>query len=143
MTPDVNVLVAASRTDHPHHGRAHSWLTEALAAPAPGAPLVLLPMVTSGFMRVVTNRKVFPDPTPPARAVAFVRALLDYGAVMGSLGTEWPILARLCEDAGIVGGDVTDAWIAAAVQANAEHLVSFDRGFRRFLKNRELTVLRR
>ena len=32
MTPDVNVLVAASRSDHPHHWVAHSWLQDALAA---------------------------------------------------------------------------------------------------------------
>ena len=32
MTPDVNVLVAASRTDHPHHAAARQWLEEALPA---------------------------------------------------------------------------------------------------------------
>jgi TIR domain len=30
MTPDVNVLVAASRSDHPHHGPALTWLDAAL-----------------------------------------------------------------------------------------------------------------
>jgi uncharacterized protein len=29
MTPDVNVLVAASRSDHPHHGPALTWLDAA------------------------------------------------------------------------------------------------------------------
>jgi len=28
MTPDVNILVAASRIDHPHHIAALSWLPE-------------------------------------------------------------------------------------------------------------------
>ncbi len=34
MTPDVNVLVAASRQDHPHHGPALRWLETARAGNA-------------------------------------------------------------------------------------------------------------
>ena len=30
MTPDVNVLVAAARSDHPHHDVARDWLGEAV-----------------------------------------------------------------------------------------------------------------
>jgi predicted nucleic acid-binding protein len=32
VTPDVNVLVAAFRTDHPHHATARSWLSDTRAA---------------------------------------------------------------------------------------------------------------
>ena len=45
MTPDVNLLVAASRTDHPHHAVARAWLEEAVAAGAAGAAFTLMPMV--------------------------------------------------------------------------------------------------
>lgn len=31
MTPDVNVLIAASRSDHPHHKAAYAWLEETYA----------------------------------------------------------------------------------------------------------------
>ena len=37
MTPDVNVLVAASRSDRPHHAVARTWLEEALGAAESGA----------------------------------------------------------------------------------------------------------
>lgn len=37
MTLDVNVLVAASRSDHPHHGVALDWLEKAISA-SPATP---------------------------------------------------------------------------------------------------------
>lgn len=36
---------------------------------------------------------------------------------------------------------MTDAWIAVAVLAHAEHLATFDRDFRRFLPPARLTLL--
>jgi uncharacterized protein len=42
MTPDVNVLVAESRADHPHHGVARDWLEAAAGSAETGA--VLTPM---------------------------------------------------------------------------------------------------
>jgi uncharacterized protein len=142
LTPDVNVLVAASREDHAHHVQAHAWLTDALASTAQGATLALLPMVAAGFVRVVTHRRIFPVPTPTAEAIAFIRVLLEAGgATMLGLGPEWTHLAQLSVEHGLAGGDITDAWIAVSVRAHHEHLVTFDRGFRRFLKAGELTVL--
>ena len=142
MTPDVNVLVAASRADHPHHGPALAWLADALAGAGRGAALTVLPVVAVGFVRVVTQRRIFPVPTPLPQALAFLRALLDdRGAAPAGLGAEWPAFVRLCETHALAGGDVTDAWIAAAVQDQHEHLVTFDRGFRRFLGASALTVL--
>jgi uncharacterized protein len=142
VTPDVNVLVAASRADHPHHASAYTWLTGSLAATERGARLSLLPMVIAGFLRVVTHRRVFPVPTPPEQAAEFLRVLLEErGATVAELGREWGDLLRLCKDDRLAGGDVTDAWIAAAVRTHHEHLATFDRGFRRFLKPGELTVL--
>ena len=53
MTPDVNVLVAASRTDHPHHALARDWLEDALGASSTGAAFTLMPMVVASFLRLV------------------------------------------------------------------------------------------
>ena len=142
MTPDVNVLVASARADHPHHQPAYSWLMAALAGTTRGARLALLPMVATGFVRVVTQRRIFPVPTPASEAVAFVGAVLDGGATMLSLAGEWSGFSALCNEHGLVAGDVTAAWIAASVRSHHEHLVTFDRGFRRFLRTGELTVLK-
>src|SRR4051812_8769303 len=99
MTPDVNVLVAASRTDHPHHAVARAWLEEAADAAAAGAAFTLMPMVVTSFLRLVTSPKIFQSATPIEDAVAFVDALLaSPGVQLAPLGTEWSRLRQLCLD---------------------------------------------
>lgn len=142
MTPDVNVLVAASRSDHPHHAPAIAWVEASLTACAGGRMFAILPMVAAGFLRVVTHPKVFVQPTPMAAARAFLRAILNSpGVEMTRLGAEWPLLERLCEQRDLAGNEIPDAWIAAAVQKNDDQLVSFDKGFRRLLKASQFTLL--
>ncbi len=76
MTPDVNVLVAASRNDHPHHAVARAWLERAVSAGSAGASFTLMPMVVASFLRLVTSSRVFSMPTPLVDAIGFVDALL-------------------------------------------------------------------
>jgi uncharacterized protein len=57
VTPDINILIAASRSDHAHHAVARAWLLETLALGETGRPLRLLPMVLAGFLRLVTFDK--------------------------------------------------------------------------------------
>jgi len=142
MTPDVNVLVAASRTDHPQHAVAREWLEEAVDASGAGAVLTLMPMVLASFLRLVTSPKVFQLATPIEDAVAFVDALLaSPGVQLASLGPEWPKLRQLCLDKKLRGNDVPDAWLSAAVAHLGEHLVSFDRDFRKLLTRGQFTLL--
>jgi len=142
MTPDVNVLVAASRSDHPHHAVALGWLETAAAAAASGSALILMPMVLASFLRLVSRPKIFKEPTPVEDAVAFVDALLGaQGVHMAPLGPEWPRLRRLCIDRQIKGNDVPDAWLAAATIHLGEHLVSFDRDFRKLIGRSQFTLL--
>jgi toxin-antitoxin system PIN domain toxin len=141
MTPDVNVLVAASRADHPHHVVARRWLETALDA-AEGGMLVLLPTVATGFLRLVTHPKVFVEPTPLPAAQAFLNAIIETpGVTMLPLGDEWAAFDALCRRDGYTGNDIPDAWIAAAVQTRHQHLVTFDKGFRRMLKPSQMTLL--
>ena len=92
MTPDVNVLVAAFRRDHQHNAVALQWLGDARVACAEGrTSLTLLPMVIVGFLRLVTNRRVFIEPDSIEDAVTFVDALLDSpGVELQPCGEEWP-----------------------------------------------------
>ena len=143
MTPDVNVVVAASRTDHPHHAVARSWLEETVATAEAGAGLTLMPMVLASFLRLVTSPKIFQLPTPIADALAFVDALLDSpGVQLAPLGPEWSKLRQLCIDKQLSGNDLPDAWLSAAVVHLGEHLVSFDRDFRRLLGRGQFTLLK-
>jgi uncharacterized protein len=143
VTPDVNLLVAASRSDHVHHAMAASWLHAAREEAQRGRRLDLLPMVATGFLRLVTHPKVFPDPTPTELALDFVEALLDSpGVRMTPLGDEWPSLRQLCRARVLIGNAIPDAWIAAAVKSAGLHLVTFDRDFTRLLDSCDFTLLR-
>jgi hypothetical protein len=51
-------------------------------------------------------------------------------------------LRRLCLDRQLGGNEVPDAWLAAAVSQRGEHLVSFDRDFRKLLPRGQFTLLK-
>jgi hypothetical protein len=134
---DVNVLLAAVSTSHPHHVSARVTLEQLLAGAEPvGFPDVVL----SGFLRLATSRAVFPQPLNPDEAWAAIDAVTGSPAARAFTPgpRHWGIFRGLCERYHLRGGDVTDAYLAA--QAIEQHAtwVSFDLGFARF---RELTWL--
>lgn len=142
MTPDVNVLIAASRSDHPHHAAARAWLEQALAHARQGAALKLQPMVIASFLRLVTHPRIFVHPTPMAEALRFVDALLAApGVERPELGAEWPVLRKLCADHALAANDIPDAWLAAAAIHQGEHVASFDADFKRLLPKAQFTLL--
>ena len=142
MTPDVNVLIAASRSDHPHHKAAYACMEEAIVACADGGSVKLMPMVVASFLRLVTNAKIFVRPTPVEDAVGFLDALLAVpGVEVPPLGTEWPMLRQLCIEKKLAANDIPDAWLAAAVIQLGEHLVTFDTDFKKLLRRAQVTVL--
>jgi toxin-antitoxin system PIN domain toxin len=143
MTPDVNVLVAAARTDHPHHLAARTCLEQTLAGADSGLVCTLMPMVLASFLRLVTSPKIFQRPTPIDQAIDFIDALLALpGAQLADIGPEWKRFRQLCLDKKLSGNELPDAWLAAAVAQRGEHLVSFDRDFKKLLGRAQLTLLR-
>jgi uncharacterized protein len=143
MAPDLNVLLAASRADHPHYKTARAWLEGAIANCGTGGSIEIMPMIASGFLRLATNPKVFVSPMPIGNAVAFVESILAIpGAAMPELGREWPTLKQMSQDHDLAANDITDAWIAAAIRTLGGHLVTFDRGFARLLSRTEFTLLK-
>ena len=143
MTPDVNILLAASRKDHPHHVHALAWLEQAIADSETTHALAVLPMVAAGFLRLATHPRVFDPPAPLVDAQAFLDAILSApGVSMVSLGGEWAYFTALCARLGLTGNAIPDAWIAAAAHHHHLHLVTFDKGFRKLLKPSMVTVLK-
>jgi len=75
-------------------------------------------------------------------ALRFIDALLQEPDVEhASLGDEWPQLRALCADQALTANDVPDAWLAAAAIHQGEHVVSFDKDFRRLLPKNQFTLL--
>ena len=142
MAPDLNVLLAASRTDHPHHKPALAWLNRAIAECEVGGSIEILPTVAAGFLRLATHPRVFVAPMSIGAAIEFIDSLLAIpGVEMRELGREWPTLRQLSRDHSLKANDLTDAWIAAAVRTLGGRSVTFDRGFTRLLGRTELTLL--
>jgi toxin-antitoxin system PIN domain toxin len=56
---DVNVLLAALWTNHPHHRRAFAWLAE--------KRVIVCPLVELGYIRISTSPKVFNAPMVKSR----------------------------------------------------------------------------
>lgn len=143
MSPDVNVLVAAFRPDHPHHSPALSWLNPALQqAAARRTPVVLLGMVVTGFVRVVTNPRVFKQPETLENAIAFVDTLLACpGVGYQASSAQWAGLRSGCLARQASGNLVSDVWIAATVLQLGETLCTFDRDFVHLLPPKQLLLI--
>ena len=127
--PDVNVLIYAHREDAPEHRRYAAWLRTLTAS---AAPFALSEAVLAGFLRIVTNGRIFDPPTPMATAVAFCQALVTRPrAVMIAPGRQhWDIFVGLCRD--VEGPLVTDAYLAALAIEHGCELVTTDSDFARF-----------
>jgi toxin-antitoxin system PIN domain toxin len=127
--PDVNVLIYAHREDASEHPHYTAWL-RALTASA--APFALSEVVLAGFLRVVTNRRIFDPPTPMETAIAFCQGLVTRPrAVIVAPGRQhWDIFVGLCRR--IQGPLVTDAYLAALAIEHGCELITTDSDFARF-----------
>ena len=131
ILPDINVLVYAARDDLPVHARYRAWLEAALAGPEPVA--VVTPVI-AGFLRVVTNPRIFRQPSTLEDALLFVEAACGApAAVVPAVSQRVAgLLTDVCRRAGATADRVPDAYLAAiAIDLDAE-LVTADRGFARF-----------
>ena len=132
ILPDVNVLVYSFHRDSVGHDRYADWLSTVLAG---SEPLVMADVVLTGFLRVVTNRRIFSDPAPMPAALSFVEVLRDsaIGSALPSTDAAWRQFARFVgEDSYLVGNLVPDAWIAALAVTSGARVATADAGYARF-----------
>jgi uncharacterized protein len=129
LIPDVNVLVAAFRSDHEHHDVARSWLQSAVASVE---PIGVTESVLSAVVRIVTDPRIFRTPTPAAEILDELERLRTVAHVIRPGRTWWPVFRQLCLLSSARGPLVSDAAHATtAIEAGATW-VTFDRGFARF-----------
>jgi uncharacterized protein len=143
MIPDVNVVLAAARQDHAHHSMAKAWWLDALQTVTFERPLRLLPVVVSGFLRVVTHPKIFSVPSSIQEATKHIDSLLLLPNVeLFDAQPNWSVFKQLCVDKSLIGNAIPDAWIAATVVQSSEHLITFDKDFKKLLQRSQVTVLK-
>ncbi len=128
---DVNVLVYAHRLDAVRHQDYADWLRGLLAGQEPYG---VSDLVLSGFLRIVTNPKVFKQPTPMDTGLAFTQLLRTQpNCVPVEPGPRhWDIFTRLCRTAGVKGNLVPDAYLAALAIESGSEWITTDRDFSRF-----------
>jgi predicted nucleic acid-binding protein len=94
-------------------------------------------------VRLVTHPRIFIQPTPMSEALRFVDALLTASGVeQPNLGAEGSVFRDLCAEKALAANAVPDAWLAAAVIHQGEHLVSSDADFKRLLARAQFTRLK-
>jgi uncharacterized protein len=128
---DVNVVLAAHRSDHPDYSVASKWLSGLIAS---GERFGVPWLVLWSFLRLATNRRIFPVPTPMDDALAFITALrsqAQHVPVDAGLG-HLDVLTKVCTDGQASGDLVPDAALAALAMEHGGEVVSFDRDFARF-----------
>ncbi len=128
---DVNVLVNAHRAELPQHATIGPWLARTINGPQ---AFGISEIVLSGFVRVVTDPKVFATPSPIDKALAFCRVLRERpNAVLTVPGDRhWDIFVHLCTAVRARGNLVPDAFLAALAIESGSHWITCDRGFGRF-----------
>jgi uncharacterized protein len=137
---DVNILVYAHAKSSPRHAAARHWLDQQLSGAAPvGLPWASL----LGFLRLVTNPRVFTQPATMSDAWQQVRDWLSCEPVWTPQPTERhaSILNQLFALPGMQANLVPDAHLAALAIEHGLTLCSVDGDFARFSGLRWLNPL--
>jgi toxin-antitoxin system PIN domain toxin len=128
---DANLLVYAYVEDQPHHEASHAWLDEKLNGTSPiGLPWASL----LGFVRLVSNPRIFERPRSVAQAWHQAESWLDCPTVWTPAATERhrEVLGSLLRAAGLRANLVPDAHLAALAIEHGLLLCSTDGDFARF-----------
>jgi toxin-antitoxin system PIN domain toxin len=127
----VNILVYAHRVESPEHERYAEWLTRKAQG---SEPFALSELGASGFVRIVTNSRIWDQPTPLEDALEFIQRLrARSNARLLTHGPDsWAIFARLCVAARARGKLVADAYHAALAIEHGCELITADADFGRF-----------
>jgi toxin-antitoxin system PIN domain toxin len=131
LMPDVNILVYAHREEEECHEAYGKWLKTLIDGAEPFALSVL---VAVGFVRIVTNRRIYEDPTPLPVALAFIEQMTTHPRCRTAIPSETHLgeTVRLCRAASATGKLVADAQHAALAISEGCTWVTRDGNFARF-----------
>jgi uncharacterized protein len=123
--------VLAHRRDHDEHDQVRAWLEDEVNS---DSPFALADLAVAGFIRVVTNPRIYERPSKLETALEFVDGLVAQPTCVAvSAGPDhWPILRRVLLAADARGNLVPVAHLAAIATAHGATVATRDRGFARF-----------
>lgn len=131
LMPDVNILVYAHREDTSEHVEHAEWLSRLAAG---DEPFALSELVLQGFLRIVTNPRIFLRPSTLDEALAFVDELRRRPTchLLCPGDRHWDIFVSLVRRARATAGLVADAYHAAVAIEHGCEWVTNDTDFARF-----------
>ena len=125
---DVNLWVYAFRGDSPYHTRAREVLKNGLD----GKELFLFsPIIASSFLHIVTNSKIFKEPSSQSEAWVFIDTLESHpnARFLEVDQMTYGIFKHLSLVKAVEGNNVPDALLAALAIRYDCLFVTADRGF--------------
>jgi toxin-antitoxin system PIN domain toxin len=131
IVPDINLLLYAEIDAFPEHAAARRWWEDALNGER---QVGIAPVCLFGFLRIVTNRRVFTEPLGVDDAIGRVERWLERGHVLllvpasRHLDTAFGLLRKLGTGANLT----TDVQIAAHAVDYGGEVFSNDTDFGRF-----------
>lgn len=128
---DVNVIVYTIRKDSPDHAGYRVWVNDALNG---AEPVGISDLVLAGVIRIITNHRIFEQPSTLQQALDSCHALRSAPAAapLQPGKRHWEIFESLCRETNAKGHAVPDAYHAALAIENGATWVTTDRGFARF-----------
>lgn len=128
---DVNILVNAHREGQTKHKEFQVWLEKTVAS---GQVFSIPSLVRSAFLRIVTNSRIYPVPTPLEEALSALENLQSQPNFLevNPGDRHWKIFTDLCRRAEAKGNLVADAYLAALAIESGGEWVTADRDYARF-----------
>jgi uncharacterized protein len=128
---DVNVLIYANRIDAERHDDYRQWV---LGVVEGDEPYAVADAVINGYLRIVTDRRIYKNPTKLEEAMLFADVVRnqEHAVVVNPGSRHWSIFDGLCRQADAKGKLVPDAYLAALAIEHGCEFVSTDRDFSRF-----------
>lgn len=128
---DVNVLVYVASLESPQHKTLHHWWISAMNG-TESIGLCWHSLV--GFVRIMTNPKILPNPVPLDLCLGRITSWLELPRteIIGETDDHWSVFQDILMDAQAIGKLSTDAHLAALAISRGATLVSCDTDFARF-----------
>jgi uncharacterized protein len=128
---DVNVCIYAIREDSIDHEAYRAWVSRLVTG---GEPVGISELVLSGVIRLLTNHRVFRQPSTTTQALEACNSLRSAPAVIPLRPgpRHWGIFDLLCTEVGAKANTVPDAYHAALAIENGATWITSDRSFARF-----------
>ncbi len=131
IIPDVNLLIYAYDSSSPHHAAAAEWWRGCMTG---HEEIGLATVVVFGFVRLITNARVFQNPLTVKEAAKHVESWIARPQVQIIDPTRHHVsdVLELLTESGTSGNLTTDAQIAALVRQEKAVVHSNDTDFLRF-----------